>query len=227
MTRRARPRYRAVILDIDGTLLDSNDAHADAWVEAGRELGYEIAWPEARRLIGMGGDKVLPALTGLSEDDPRGAALLARRGEIFRERYAPRLRPCPGTRALLERLAREGRKRVVATSASADDLQALLAATGAADLIEDSTSSGDAESSKPDPDIVRAALRATGEPRERVLMLGDTPYDVEAARRAGIGIVALRCGGWSDAELAGALAVYDDPADLLAHYDASPLGQTE
>jgi HAD superfamily hydrolase (TIGR01509 family) len=215
-------KARAVILDIDGTLIDSNDAHADAWVAVGREFGIEIPWEKARRLIGMGGDKVLPALTGLFADEPLGERIEERRGEIFRTRYAPQLRVFPGTRPLLERMKRDGLKLVVATSASADDLETLLAATGAADLIEDSTSAGDAESSKPDPDIVQAALDATGFPPEQVRMLGDTPYDVEAARRAGVEIVALRCGGWQDHELRGASAVYADPSDLLDRYDESP-----
>lgn len=217
----ARPR--AVILDIDGTLLDSNDAHADAWVAVGQEFGIEIPWEEARRRIGMGGDKVLPALTGFAEDDPTGERITERRGEIFRERFASQLRAFPGTRPLLERMKRDGLKLVVATSASADDLETLLEATGAADLIEDTTSSGDAENSKPDPDIVQAALNATGFPAAEVCMLGDTPYDVEAAQRAGVEIIALRCGGWEDAALGGAVAVYDDPTDLLDRYDESPL----
>jgi phosphoglycolate phosphatase-like HAD superfamily hydrolase len=219
--------YHAVILDIDGTLLDSNDAHADAWVDVGREFGYDIPWEKARRLIGMGGDKVLPALTGLEKNDPAGRRIADRRGEIFRGRYLPTLRPTPGTRALLERMREEGRKLVVATSASADDLDGLLDATGGADLIESSTSAGDAERSKPDADIVLAALEETGCPPNQVVMIGDTPYDVEAAGRAGVDIIAVRCGGWGDDELRGAVAIFDDPADLLENYDLSPLGRLQ
>jgi HAD superfamily hydrolase (TIGR01509 family) len=217
--------YRAVILDIDGTLLDSNDAHADAWVDVGREMGYRIDWEHARRLIGKGGDKVLPELTGLQEDEPDGEKLTARRGEIFRSRYVAALRPTPGARELLERLRDEGLKRVVATSASADDLQSLLEATGAADLIQESVSSGDADRSKPDPDIVLAAVEATGYPPGEIVMIGDTPYDVEAARKAGVDIIAVRCGGWREEELAGADAVYADPAELLERFRESPLGR--
>jgi phosphoglycolate phosphatase-like HAD superfamily hydrolase len=219
--------YHAVILDIDGTLLDSNDAHADAWVDVGREFGYDIPWKKARRLIGMGGDKVLPALTGLEKNDPAGRRIADRRGEIFRGRYLPTLRPTPGTRALLERMREEGRKLVVATSASADDLDGLLDATGGGDLIESSTSAGDAERSKPDADIVLAALEETGCPPNQVVMIGDTPYDVEAAGRAGVDIIAVRCGGWGDDELRGAVAIFDDPADLLENYDLSPLGRLQ
>lgn len=217
--------YKAVILDIDGTLIDSNDAHAWAWADVGKEFGYEIPFEKARRLIGMGGDKVLPELTGVEEDDSEGERITERRGEIFRSRYLAELRAFPGTRKLLQRMKEDGLKLVVATSASADDLEGLLEASGAADLIEETTSSGDAENSKPDPDIVEAALEETGYPAEQVVMIGDTPYDVEAATRAGVGIIAVRCGGWGDEELQGALAVYEDPADLLEHYDESPLGR--
>jgi HAD superfamily hydrolase (TIGR01509 family) len=218
-------RPEVVVLDVDGTLIDSNDAHARAWVEVGREAGHEIEFARARPLIGMGGDRVLPALTGVEEDDPEGERLTGRRGEIFRERHLPGLRPFPGTRALLERMRRDGYRLVVASSASEEDLGLLLEAAGIADLVEERTSSGDADASKPDPDIVQAALRRAGVAPEAALMLGDTPYDVEACRRAGVPIVALRCGGWDDDALAGAVAVYDDPADLLARYDASPLGR--
>lgn len=217
--------FKAVILDIDGTLIDSNDAHARAWADVGKEFGYEIPFEKARRLIGMGGDKVLPELTGVEEDDSEGERITERRGEIFRSRYLAELQAFPGTRELLQRMKEDGLKLVVATSASADDLEGLLEASGAADLIEETTSSGDAENSKPDPDIVEAALEETGYPAEQVVMIGDTPYDVEAATRAGVGIIAVRCGGWGDEELRGALAVYEDPADLLEHYDESPLGR--
>jgi HAD superfamily hydrolase (TIGR01509 family) len=217
--------YRVAVLDVDGTLIDSNDAHARAWEEVGREFGIEIPFHRVRPLIGMGGDKVLPMLTGLEEGDPRGERITTRRGEIFRERHLPALRPFPGARDLLVRMRDEGLARVVATSASEDDLEALLERAGVRDLVEDATSASDAESSKPDPDVVAAAVRKAGHPPHQVVMLGDTPYDVQACRAAGVDCIALRCGGWSDADLAGAMAVYADPADLLSRYDESPLGR--
>ena len=215
-------RRRVALLDVDGTLIDSNDQHAQSWVDVGREFGYEIDFAHVRRLIGMGGDKVLPAVTGLEEDDPRGAEMKERRGEIFRGRYLPHLKPFPGARELLERLRDDGYALVVATSASREDMDALLKQAGIRDLIEEKTSSADADESKPDPDIVQAALREAGAAAEQALMLGDTPYDVEASGRAGVPCVALRCGGWDDGDLRGAVAVYDDPADLLARYAESP-----
>ncbi|HEU0299755.1 MAG TPA: HAD family hydrolase [Longimicrobium sp.] len=215
-------RIRVVLLDVDGTLIDSNDAHAQAWVEVGREFGFDIDFAHVRRLIGMGGDKVLPALTGLREDDPPGERILERRGEIFRTTRLPTLKPFPCARELLERLRADGYTLAVATSASSEDVDGLLEQAGIRDLIEEQASSGDADESKPDPDIVQAALREAGARPEEAVMLGDTPYDVEASGRAGVRCVALRCGGWDDGDLRGAVAVYDDPADLLARYAESP-----
>ena len=216
-------RLRAAILDVDGTLIDTNDAHAHAWVDELHELGFDVAFVEARRLIGMGGDKVLPRLTGIEEESDRGQEIKERRGEIFRERYLPGCRPFPCARELLERMKDDGLALVVASSASREDLGKLLKAAGVADLIEERTSSSDADESKPDPDIVQAALDSAGCAPAEAVMLGDTPYDVEASGRAGVPCIALRCGGWGDAELAGAVAIYDDPADLLARYQESPL----
>ena len=214
-----------ILLDIDGTLIDSNDEHAWAWVDTGKEFGHDIQYDRVRWLIGMGGDKVLPELTGLTEDSPEGERILARRGEIFRARYAPTLQPFEGARDLLLRLREDGYQLVVATSASEEDLEALLKQAGLDDILKKATSSDDADESKPDPDIIQAALRKAKAKPEGALMIGDTPYDVAAARKAGVDVIALRCGGWEDEELHGALAIYDDPADLLAHYSASILGK--
>jgi phosphoglycolate phosphatase-like HAD superfamily hydrolase len=208
---------RAVILDVDGTLIDTNDAHAHAWVDVCRDFGYEVAFGEVRRMIGMGGDRVLPRLTGLSEESDIGKEMKERRGKVFRERYLPSCRAFPCARELLQRMRDDGMTLAVATSASKDDMAALLKAAGVDDLIEAKTSSSDADASKPAPDIVQAALDTAD-----AVMLGDTPYDVAAAKRAGVRCVALRCGGWDDEALKDAAAIYDDPADLLAHYDASP-----
>ena len=218
--------FRAAILDIDGTLIDTNDAHAHAWVDVCQEFGRPIAFGQVRPLIGMGGDKVLPRLTGLDEESDEGKRIKERRGEIFRERYLASCRPFPKSRELLERMRDDGLSLVVATSASRDDMAALLKTIGVEDLIEARTSSSDAEESKPDPDIVQAALASAGADPAEAVMLGDTPYDVEASGRAGVPCIALRCGGWwKDEDLKDAAAIYDDPADLLARYDESPLGR--
>jgi phosphoglycolate phosphatase-like HAD superfamily hydrolase len=216
---------RGIILDVDGTLIDSNDAHARAWVDAGEALGYRIRFEEVRPLIGMGGDRVTPMVAGVEEESPEGRALAEARGDIFRRRYLPHLRPLPRVGELLQRLRDDGFELVVASSASAEDLELLLEQAGVADLVGATTSSADADESKPEPDIVEAAIARARSARERLLMIGDTPYDVEAARRARIPIIAVRSGGWDDPDLDGARAVYDDTADLLAHYEDAILGR--
>lgn len=214
---------RGVILDVDGTLVDSNDTHARSWVEAMAENGYHVPYEKVRPLIGMGGDKVLPATIGIQKDSPQGKKISQRRAEIFKERYLPAVQAFPQARELLQRMRASGLKLAVASSAQPDELKALLRIVGASDLIEEESSSKDAQSSKPDPDIVHVTLQRIGFPADQVIMLGDTPYDIEAAQKVGVGTIALRSGGWSDDELRGALAIYNDTADLLAHYDSSPL----
>ena len=214
--------YRAVIFDVDGTLVNSNDAHANAWVMALAERGRHVAFSRVRPLIGMGGDKLLPEVAGIAADSPEGQAIDARRREIFKTEFLPHLHPTRGARRLLESLHNDHKKLVVASCAEEDELADLLKVACATELIQSTTSSADAERSKPDPDIVAAALERTGCPAADVIMVGDTPYDVEAALRAGIAIIGLRCGGWPDPELTGAVAIYTDPADLLDHYDLSP-----
>jgi HAD superfamily hydrolase (TIGR01509 family) len=218
-------RIKAVLLDVDGTLIDSNDGHAQAWVDVGREFGHAIAFDEVRWLIGMGGDKVLPRLTGIEEDSAEGEQITERRGEIFRERYLPQCEAFPGARELVERMREDGLKLVVATSASEQDLKALLERAGLTSLLEKATNSDDAEESKPSPDIVEAALSQAGVPAGQAVMIGDTPYDIEAAHRAGVRIIGVTCGGWQAQELesAGADEVHADPASLLERYESSLL----
>ncbi len=218
------PALQAVLLDIDGTLVDSNDAHARAWVGALESGGYVVPFDAVRQLIGKGGDKLIPELTGLDPESDEAARMSAARHELFTERELPHLRPTRGARALLERMREAGLRLVVATSAQADEVTALLAVAGVGDLIQAASSSDDADSSKPDPDIIRAALRKAGCHPSQCVMLGDTPYDVEAATRARVTTIALRCGGWGTDALHGAAAVYDDPAELLARWAESPLG---
>lgn len=210
----------AAILDIDGTLLDSNDAHASAFVDAARELGLAAEFQTVRRLIGKGGDKLVPEAFGISLESDLGKRLDKLKGRIFRDRYVETLRPTPGARGLLERFRAEGLRRVVATSAKKDQVDELLERAGIRDLVERTVSAEDVDESKPEPDVVLAAIEKTGLPRESIFMLGDTPYDIQAARAAGIRTVGVRSGGWPDDRLAGAVAIFDDPADILAHYDS-------
>jgi HAD superfamily hydrolase (TIGR01509 family) len=216
-------RIRGVIVDIDGTLINSNDAHARAWVQALGQFDIYVPFPEVRRLIGMGGDKLLPAIAHIEEDSRLGQKISERRSQIFSREYLPVLHAFPKTRELLTKIRDAGIALAVASSARKEELEPFLRLANVLDLIEGATSSADAESSKPDPDIVQAALRKLELDPGRVLMIGDTPYDIEAASRAGMGTIAFRCGGRSDHDLSGALAIYDGPADLLAQFDASPL----
>ncbi len=216
-------KIKGVILDVDGTLVDSNDAHVRSWLEALGRYGYHCTYEEIRRLIGMGSDKLLPTAIGVEKDTPEGKQISDAWSEIFERDYLPNIKAFPRTRDLLLALAERGLKLVVASSAQEDMLDRLLEIAGANDLVQESTSADDAENSKPAPDIVEASLRKIGLRPDEVLMLGDTPYDIQAARKLGIGTITVRCGGWDDEGLKGAVAVYDDPADLLAHLDDSPL----
>ena len=222
----SEPRVvEAVLLDIDGTLLDSNDAHAQAWSDTFREASLEIGSEMVRPLIGMGSDKLLPKLTGIDAESEEGKRLVERRKEVFAKEYLPLVRPFPKTRELLDRMRDDGLRLVVATSASEEEARGLLQALGAEWLLGEATSSSDAERSKPDPDIVRAAIDTAGVGADRCVMLGDTPYDVEAATRARVSVVALRCGGWGDDDLRGAVELYDDPKALLERFDQSLIGR--
>lgn len=213
---------KAALLDVDGTLVDSNDAHARAWVRALAELGHEVAYERVRALIGKGGDKLLRETIGVESDSREGKKITARRSALFEAVYLPKLRAFLGARPLLVAMKARGLKLTVATSAKRDEVAAILEVASLGDLIAEGATSSDAKDSKPDPDIVVAALRSAGCDPSEAIMLGDTPYDVEAATRAGVTAVALRCGGWSDDALAGAAAIYDDPRDLLAHLGSSP-----
>jgi HAD superfamily hydrolase (TIGR01509 family) len=211
-----------VLLDVDGTLIDSNESHARAWSEALAQCGRDVPPERIRPLIGMGADKLIPELLGVDADSELGKQCTEIRGRIFLEHYLPRLRLTRGARELVERFKAERFRMIIATSAHSEELHAMLKQVGLDDLIERKTSASDAESSKPDPDIVHAALDKAKLPASRAIMLGDTPYDIIAATRANVRTVALRCGGWDAESLRGAIAIYDDPADLLHHFTASP-----
>lgn len=211
---------RVMLFDVDGTLVDSNDAHARAWVETLSAFGIEREVAAVRRLIGMGGDKLLPTLTGIAADSELGREITKHRSDHFRRTYRDGLRPFRDTRALFLALRERGVRLGVASSSDEDDLRRLLEIAEVADLVERRASADDADRSKPDPDIVHAALARLGHPdHARATMVGDTPYDIEAAHRAGIAAIGFRCGGWSDAELTGAAALFDNPADMRAHLE--------
>jgi len=211
-----------VLLDVDGTLVASNESHARAWVYALAEFGFAIPVSQMRPLIGMGGDKILPRVhSNLDEEHEPGKSIVARRLSIFLERYAPRLKATPGATALLDRFGERGLLRVAATSANETEFKAIVEAAGIKQHLDLWTTADDADRSKPDPDIVQSALAKAKMAKSEALFIGDTPYDIEAAHRTGVPIVALQCGGWSEPNLAGAEAVYETPAHLLREYEDS------
>jgi len=212
---------KGVIFDIDGTLVDSNDDHAQSWVDTFTEAGYDVPFDAVRPLIGMGADKLLPQTIGISHDSEEGKRLIQRRSEIFRERHLPKLRALSGSRDLVMRIKSDNLKPIVATSAKDEELKGLLKAAKVDDLMEERATSSDAKHSKPDPDIVEAAIAESGIPANNLVMIGDTPYDIEAAAKADVRTIAFRSGGWSDNALKGAVEIYNGPADLLANYTSS------
>jgi HAD superfamily hydrolase (TIGR01509 family) len=220
--RQMAMRYDAVLLDIDGTLVDSNGAHAAAWAEAFAAHGRHHPPDQIRPLIGKGGDKLLRELASLDDQSGEGKMISEERAEIFKTRYLPTLKPTPGAEDFVKWLIESRLTVVVATSAKQEEVKGLLAICGGEAFVTDATTSDDAERSKPDPDIVAAALEKSGATPDRTAMIGDTPYDIEAARRAGVVTIALRCGGWDDASLRGAIAIYDDPRDLQNRLAQSP-----
>jgi HAD superfamily hydrolase (TIGR01509 family) len=216
-------KYRGALLDIDGTLVDSNEAHVNAWVEVLRAHGFAVTPEDIWPLVGMGGDNLLPRVVGVSSESDLGKAISKERSEIFKERYLPHLQPFPEVRTLLTRMRERGLKLVAASSSKADEVEKLLEIAGVTDLMDESTSASDTRNSKPDPDLIHSGLERIGLPAGEVVMLGDTPYDIQAAGKAGVGVIAFRSGGFEDEDLDDALAIYDGAADLLARYDDSPL----
>ncbi|WP_437738465.1 HAD family hydrolase [Sorangium sp. So ce1335] len=216
----------AVIFDVDGTLLDTVDLHATAWQLAFRRFGREIPRERLRRQTGKGADELLPVFLSPEELGWIGAGVASLHDELYGRELLPGARAFPGVRALLERVARDGRRIVLASSTPRGELGASVALAGVGDLVSWTVSADDADRSKPHPDLFEAALDRLGciDPRE-VAIVGDAPSDAEAAAKLGIVMVGLLCGGFPEMELleAGCAAIYRDPEDLLARYDASPL----
>lgn len=215
-----------ILFDIDGTLLDSNDAHANAWVDTLKEFNFAVKYEDVRTKIGMGTDNLLPALIGIEKNSKQGEALAKRRGEIFAKSYLPLLKPFPGARDLLLTLKKAGYKLVVATSASKQDLKNLLKLAKVDDLFEEKTNSDDVANSKPDPDIILAAMKKIEVEPQQAIMIGDTPYDIEAANKAMVKTIGFTCGGWSPDSLRDAIEIYLGPQDLLENLNSSILRHT-
>lgn len=217
-----RLRVEAVLLDVDGTLVDSNDAHANAWMDVLGEHRLEARFDEVRRLIGMGGELLLERVGSIAPDDSRSKAIRDRRDDIFRERYLREVQAQPGARRLVEKLRERGFRVVVASSTAEGNVRPLLERADVDDLITELTTGDDVDRAKPEPDVVRAALEKAQVNPDHAVLIGDTPYDVVAGRRAGVAVIAFRCGGWNDDALDGAVEVFDDPDDLLQNWMQTP-----
>ncbi len=217
----------AVLFDIDGTLVDSNYLHVHAWALSFADVGRPVdAW-RIHRSIGKGSPLLLADLLGDEDADRLGDRVREGHSTRYAE-LADRLRAFDGARELVGAVAERGAVTVLATSASPDELERLLAVLDLADVLDAVTSAEDVREAKPDPEIVRTALAQAGVEAERAVFVGDAVWDVAAAARAGVPCVGLLTGGTSAAELieAGAVAVYDDPAHLLREIDTSPLAVT-
>ena len=216
---------RGVIFDVDGTLIDSVDIHATAWVDAFAEFGHEVRFEDVRRQIGKGGDQLMPVFLSKEEISHFGQRLEERRGTLLKDRYLHQIQPFPAVRALFQRVIADGKAIALASSAKEAELEQYKKIANIVDLVDVETSSDDAKKSKPYPDIFCAALSRLALAGQQAIAVGDTPYDAEAAAKAGLRTIGMLCGGWSKEELmgAGCMVVFRDPADLLARYEESPL----
>lgn len=218
---------KAAIFDVDGTLLDSVDLHALAWHEAMVKFGHHVSFEQARGQIGKGGDKLIPNFLSADEQRDHGVELEEWRGKRFKTNYLPLVRPFSAVPDLLRRVREAGVRIAVASSAKKDELDKYLDIARIADLVEITTSSEDAEESKPAPDIFEVVLNKLNIDGAEAVAIGDTPYDAEAAGKAGIRTIGVLCGGFTEPSLreAGCVGVYPGPATLLACFKDSLLAK--
>lgn len=217
---------RAVIFDIDGTLLDSVDLHAKAWVEAFAHFGVETDAAKVRSQIGKGGDELMPVFLPPERIEREGKEIESYRSDLFKRKYLPEVRPFPAVRPLFERIRAAGLKIALASSGKGPEVERYQEILGIADLVDVVTSSDDADRSKPHPDIFEAAAKKLeGFGKDEMIVIGDTPYDAQAASKAGLHTIGVLCGGFPEADLSGAgcVAIYRDPQDLLDGFDRSLL----
>ena len=216
---------KALLCDIDGTLVQSNWLHARAWKDALNELGLNIEVEELRRQIGKGGDELIPVFVPWWKQKHVEEPLKELRKFIFQTDYLHQVQPIPRVRELMLRLKDAGIHLALASSASKEDLQTYKGLAHIGDLIEEETSADDADHSKPHPDIFQATLERLKLKPSEALALGDTPYDAEAAGKAGVWTIGVTTGGWSPEDLltAGCIEVYQDVGDLLDHFSETAL----
>jgi beta-phosphoglucomutase-like phosphatase (HAD superfamily) len=218
---------KAVIFDVDGTLVDSVDLHAQAWKEAFAHFGHDIALAAVRSQIGKGGDQLMPVFLSKEEIDWRGKEMEDYRSTLFKERYLPQVRGFTGVRELVQRIRANGQRVALGSSAKAEELRTYKKIAGIEDLTDEETSADDISKSKPHPDIFEAALgRLGGMDPSEAIVVGDSPYDAEAAGKIGMRTIGVLCGGFPEKDMrkAGCTAIYRDPAELLRRFDQSIIG---
>ena len=227
MTEKSGKGPAAALFDVDGTLVDTNYLHSVTWWEAFRQAGHHVPMAEIHRSIGMGSGQMLDKLLPADRDKDADADIRTTHSALYGT-YWSRLQPLPGAVGLLRACKRRGLAVVLASSADEAEFNVLRTALDAEDAIDAATYSGDVESSKPAPDLVQVALDKAGVPADEAVFIGDTVWDVEACRKAGVRCIGVLSGGVSRDELisAGAAEVYRDPADLLAALPASLLGRS-
>ena len=217
---------KAVIFDVDGTLIDSVEDHAKAWVWAFARHGHNISLEELKGQIGKAADQLMPEYLTPEQMESYGKKLEEDRQMFFKDEYYQGLKAFPLVRDLFQRIIDSGKQIVLASSAKEDELEHYEELANVKDLIGKSTSADDAERSKPHPDIFHAALaKLDGVDADEVIVVGDTPWDAIASVKAGLPIIGLLCGGYDEEKLreAGCMAIYAHPADLLAQLDESPI----
>jgi HAD superfamily hydrolase (TIGR01509 family) len=216
---------KALLCDIDGTLVQSNWLHAQAWQAAFAELGINLEVEELRRQIGKGGDQLIPVFVPWWKRRQVEEPLKEFRKFVFQTEYLPRVEPIPRVREFLLRLKDAGIRLALASSAGKQDLLSYKKIAGIEDLIDEESSADDAQRSKPHPDIFEATLERLRLKPAEVLALGDTPYDAEAAGKAGVWTIGVTTGGWSREDLlaAGCIEVYRNVGELLDRFEESAL----
>ncbi|RXH58352.1 HAD family hydrolase [Granulicella sibirica] len=208
---------KAVLCDMDGTLVDSNTLHAECWQRCLATFGITATVGEIQRQIGKGGDQMLPLFVDRERLKEIEKPLNECKKKLFEAEYMSQVKPFPQARELMEAITGHGIRIAMASSAAKGELDKYLEIVGISALVDEKTSSDDAEDSKPEPDIFLAALGKLGLAPEETIALGDTPWDAQAAGRAGVKTIGVECGGWREEDLrkAGCVEIYRDPAGLL------------